>query len=84
VLHINPLNAELNPIYNFLVLLGAHHIVHVSGMRVNGMIKARDNIPVPYFIIFLVSEKNLCNRSGHCLFIISRNIPEQCVVGEPG
>jgi len=31
---LNPLNAELNPIY-LLALLGAHHILHVSGLRVN-------------------------------------------------
>jgi hypothetical protein len=28
------LNAELNPIYHLLALLGAHHIFHVSGLRV--------------------------------------------------
>jgi len=33
---INPLNAELNPICHLLALLGAHHIFHVSGLRVNG------------------------------------------------
>jgi hypothetical protein len=31
----NPLNIELNPIYHFLALLGAHPILHVSGVRVN-------------------------------------------------
>jgi hypothetical protein len=31
----NPLNAELNPICHLLALLGAHHILHVSGMKVN-------------------------------------------------
>ena len=31
---VNPLNAELNPIYHLLALLGAHHILHVSGVRV--------------------------------------------------
>jgi len=31
----NPLNAELNPIYHLLALLGAHHILHVSRVRVN-------------------------------------------------
>ena len=29
------LNAELNPIFHLLVLLGAHHILHVSRVRVN-------------------------------------------------
>jgi len=32
---INPLNAELNPIYHLLALLGAHHILHISRIRVN-------------------------------------------------
>jgi len=34
-LEINPLNAELNPICHLLALLGAHHILHVSRIRVN-------------------------------------------------
>jgi len=32
---INPLNAKLNPICHVLTLLGAHHILHVSRVRVN-------------------------------------------------
>jgi len=32
---INHLNAELNPICHLLALLGAHHILHVSRIRVN-------------------------------------------------
>jgi hypothetical protein len=31
----NPLNADLNPIYHLLALLAAHHILHVSRIRVN-------------------------------------------------
>jgi hypothetical protein len=31
---ISPLKAELNPICHLLALLGAHHILHVSRMRV--------------------------------------------------
>ena len=30
----NTLNAELNPICHLLALLGAHHILHVSRIRV--------------------------------------------------
>ena len=30
----NPLNPELNPIYYLLALLGAHHFLHVSRIRV--------------------------------------------------
>jgi hypothetical protein len=32
---INPLHAELDPSYHLLALLRAHHIFHVSGLRVN-------------------------------------------------
>jgi len=31
----NPLNPELNPICSLLALLGAHHFLHVSRIRVN-------------------------------------------------
>ena len=31
----NTLNAKLNPICHLLALLGAHHILHVSRIRVN-------------------------------------------------
>jgi len=33
-IHINPLNHELNPICYLLALLGAHHFLHVSRIRV--------------------------------------------------
>ena len=36
--NINPLNDELNPICHFLSLLGAHHILHVSRIRVNMLV----------------------------------------------
>jgi len=38
ITHINLLNAELNPICHLLALLGAHHILHVSRIRVNVVI----------------------------------------------
>ena len=34
---INPLNPELNPIYYLLALLGAHHFLHVSRIRVKSL-----------------------------------------------
>jgi len=34
-----PLNAKLNPICHLLALLGAHHILHVSRIRVNQVSK---------------------------------------------
>ena len=44
---LNPLNAELNPICHLLALLGAHHIFHVSGLRVKSTF-------VQNFVIFLL------------------------------
>ena len=35
---LNPLNAELNSICYLLALLGAHHFLHVSRIRVNNQI----------------------------------------------
>ena len=34
IILFNPLNAELNPICHVLALIGAHHILHVSRVRV--------------------------------------------------
>jgi hypothetical protein len=38
-LPFNPLNAELNPICHLLALLGAHHILHVSRIRVKSCLR---------------------------------------------
>ena len=38
---VNRLNAELNPICHLLALLGAHHIFHVSRIRVKGKGKGK-------------------------------------------
>ena len=34
IININPLNPELNPICYLLTLLGAHHFLHISRIRV--------------------------------------------------
>ena len=34
---VNPLNAELNPICHLLALLGVHHFLHVSRIRVKSL-----------------------------------------------
>jgi len=46
----NPLNAELNPVCHLLALIEAHHILHVSRIRVN-YVEARPDLPT--------REKNL-------------------------
>ena len=38
----NSLNPELNPICYLLALLGAHHFLHVSRIRVKGLTSALD------------------------------------------
>jgi len=35
VSYLNPINAKLNPICYLLALLGAHHILYFSTVRVN-------------------------------------------------
>jgi len=50
---INPLNAELNPICHFLALLGAHHIFHISRIRV----KAKSRKTRAYIVRVIKSRK---------------------------
>jgi len=38
IIQLNPLNTELSPICHLLALLRAHHILHVSRIRVNSQI----------------------------------------------
>ena len=40
-LRVNPFNAQLNPICHLLALLGAHHILHISRIRVNTIVLLR-------------------------------------------
>ena len=51
----NPLNAELNPICHLLALLGAHHILHVSRIRVKGNDKSKAHAS----LISSAKEQNL-------------------------
>ena len=48
---INPLNAELNPICYLLALLGAHHFLHVSRIRVKKTLVVIDGL-WPYSCTF--------------------------------
>ena len=55
---LNPLNPELNPICHLLALLGAHHILHISRIRVKPaspnvrLCDLVDTCLVYYFICF--------------------------------
>ena len=41
---INLLNTELNPICHLLALLEAHHILHISRIRVNSVTECKKNV----------------------------------------
>ena len=59
-LTINPLNAELNPICHLLLLLGAHHILHVSRIRVKVIIRnarCNDETLLDVFKIFVCTKR---------------------------
>jgi transposase len=51
---LNPLNAELNPICHLLALLGAHHIFHVSGLRVKILTINGDYFPEQMAFLMLL------------------------------
>jgi hypothetical protein len=60
-LYINPLNAELNPICHLLALLGAHHILHVSRIRV----KPSTHTPSKSFVNEISSPSTYTNTDGY-------------------
>jgi len=43
---VNPLNAELNPICRLLALLGAHHILRVSRVKVKSQFQTKSAGPI--------------------------------------
>jgi hypothetical protein len=62
-MYINPLNADLNPTCHLLTLLAAHHILHVSRVRVKN-----ENIK----IIILIKEVDSLKYS---MCIVDAHIP---------
>jgi hypothetical protein len=52
LLVLNPLNTKLNPICHLLALVGTHHIVHVSRVRVNKEWKHREQVTYSKFYNF--------------------------------
>jgi len=66
MLHLifNPLHAELNLISHLLALLGAHHIFHVSGLRVK---QQRAH---------LINFKNFCCDAEKCIWW-TRSLPTE-------
>ena len=56
---INPLNRELNPICCLLALLGAHHFLHVSRIRVKSL-TFRRLMSYIYIYIYIWSTHSRC------------------------
>jgi len=54
---LNPLNAELNLICHLLALLGAHHIFHVSGLRVKSL-----KFASPCIIMLQINQPTRCKN----------------------
>ena len=89
--NFNALNAELNPICYLLALLGAHHFLHVSRIRVKSLTLRpaaahllRSWVPIPPGTwIFVCCECRVLSGRGLCDELITR--PEEsyrlwCVV----
>ena len=49
----NPLNAELNPICHLLALLGVHHFLHVSRIRVKSTFRLLMSYIYIYIYIYI-------------------------------
>ena len=65
--NLNPLNAELNPICHLLAFLGAHHIFHVSGLRVKLLCRT---YTYGYIVIFLHNSGQMFSQV-FCAFALS-------------
>ena len=57
---VNPLNAELNLICYLLALLGAHHFLHVSGIRVKSLTLRLLSYIYIYIYIYIWSTYSWC------------------------
>ena len=61
LISINPLNAELNPICQLLALLGAHHILNISRIRVNMAL-----VPVKNTSMLYTLYNQVCKGQEYC------------------
>jgi hypothetical protein len=62
----NPLNAKLNAICHFLALLGAHHILHVSSIRVNVACRNKYRI---FSVLFLFHKSKSASHLHNAILI---------------
>ena len=60
----NPLNTELNPICHLLALLGAHHILHVSRIRVKEIWQHVQRVVITFCSVCWNCAKKKCDPCG--------------------
>ena len=72
---VNPLNAELYPIFHLLALLAAHHILHVSRIRVNLLAIPKSNICA------FISADPCAVREQLCIWISSPRLQSTMLCG---
>ena len=83
-IQINPLNAKLNPIYHLLALLGAHHILHVSRIRVKTQyIKMTSLYTTEPWLIAIFTALEYTAMSWISRTLCSRFTPRGCRVSIP-
>jgi len=71
-IHFNPLNAELNPICHLLALLGTHPILHVSRIKVNITISAKEtDTELVSELHYPLSLHYALYTSRHCRIVLS-------------
>jgi len=90
---LNTLNAELNPICHLLALLGAHHILHVSRIRVNNncvspVCSTIGMLCVVYCVVWdfnVDSRGEMCFRNEHdvCFLVLYEGFNFCSLLGEP-
>ena len=63
----SPLNAELNPTCHLLALLGAHHILHVSSIRVNSAFKGLVAVYTEFVVLIFGDARHVVSYLFHGL-----------------
>jgi len=73
----NPLKAELNPICRLLALLGAHHILHVSRVRV----KNERIYTASHPLCVRVMQSGSYSNSIHCFWSLRKRLAKPVTAG---
>jgi hypothetical protein len=69
---VKPLNAQLNPICHLLALLEAHHILHVSRIRVNGPVVTDERLWIFGGPLIAKDTQRRVGTRAYCQFVHSK------------